>query len=321
MLVEVNDLHVWFRKKKTTVRAVNGISFSIGHDDSLGLVGESGCGKSVTALAILGLIPQPGKIVKGKIYFLGKNLVSFSQKAWQPVRGKEIAIIFQDPMSALNPVFTIGEQIGETLRYHFRYSTKEIKTKVIELLKKAGIPGADSRLNAYPHQLSGGLRQRAIIAMALATKPKLLIADEPTTALDVTIQAQILKLISNLKKEMGMSILFISHNLTVVAQVAKKIAVMYTGRIVETAQTDSIFKEPLHPYTQGLLKTIPKIEHISLEKKPLKTIVGQSPEGFVLPGCSFAPRCDKKIPICLRQTPDLKATVDAEHKVACWLYE
>ena len=320
MLLKVHNLHVWFRKKKETIPAVNGVSFSIAQDDTLGLVGESGSGKTITALAILGLVPPPGEIIKGEILFLGQNLLFLPPKRWQQLRGKEISIIFQDPMTSLNPVFTIGEQIAEVFTHHFEYSAKEAKIKAIELLKKVGIPAAESRLNAYPHQLSGGLRQRVMIAMALAAQPKLLIADEPTTALDVTVQAQILELMLNLKRQMGMSILFISHDLTVVAQVVRRIAVMYAGKIIEMANTEELFKNPLHPYTQGLLNAIPRIEDISDKKRHLRTIAGQNGQAFTTLGCPFAPRCDKRLPICLRRMPDFREYSE-KHQVACWLYE
>ncbi len=320
MLLKVHNLHVWFRKKKETIPAVNGVSFSIAQDDTLGLVGESGSGKTITALAILGLVPPPGEIIKGEILFLGQNLLFLPPKRWQQLRGKEISIIFQDPMTSLNPVFTIGEQIAEVFTHHFEYSTKEAKIKAIELLKKVGIPAAESRLNTYPHQLSGGLRQRVMIAMALAAQPKLLIADEPTTALDVTVQAQILELMLNLKRQMGMSILFISHDLTVVAQVVRRIAVMYAGKITEMANTEELFKNPLHPYTQGLLNAIPRIEDVSDKKRHLRTIAGQNGQAFTTLGCPFAPRCDKRLPICLRRMPDFREYSE-KHQVACWLYE
>ena len=320
MLLKVHNLHVWFRKKKETIPAVNGVSLSIAQDDTLGLVGESGSGKTITALAILGLVPPPGEIIKGEILFLGQNLLFLPPKRWQQLRGKEISIIFQDPMTSLNPVFTIGEQIAEVFTHHFEYSAKEAKIKAIELLKKVGIPAAESRLNAYPHQLSGGLRQRVMIAMALAAQPKLLIADEPTTALDVTVQAQILELMLNLKRQMGMSILFISHDLTVVAQVVRRIAVMYAGKITEMANTEELFKNPLHPYTQGLLNAIPRIEDVSDKKRHLRTIAGQNGQAFTTLGCPFAPRCDKRLPICLRRMPDFREYSE-KHQVACWLYE
>ena len=320
MLLKVHNLHVWFRKKKQTIPAVNGVSFSIAQDDTLGLVGESGSGKTITALAILGLVPPPGEIIKGEILFLGQNLLFLPPKRWQQLRGKEISIIFQDPMTSLNPVFTIGEQIAEVFTHHFEYSAKEAKIKTIELLKKVGIPGAESRLNIYPHQLSGGLRQRVMIAIALAAQPKLLIADEPTTALDVTVQAQILELMLNLKRQMGMSILFISHDLTVVAQVVRRIAVMYAGKITEMANTEELFKNPLHPYTQGLLNAIPRIEDVSDKKRHLRTIAGQNGQVFTTLGCPFAPRCDKRLPICLRRMPDFREYSE-KHQVACWLYE
>jgi len=320
MLLKVHNLHVWFRKKKETIPAVNGVSFSIAQDDTLGLVGESGSGKTITALAILGLVPPPGEIIKGEILFLGQNLLFLPPKRWQQLRGKEISIIFQDPMTSLNPVFTIGEQIAEVFTHHFEYSAKEAKIKAIELLKKVGIPAAESRLNTYPHQLSGGLRQRVMIAMALAAQPKLLIADEPTTALDVTVQAQILELMLNLKRQMGMSILFISHDLTVVAQVVRRIAVMYAGKIIEMANTEELFKNPLHPYTQGLLNAIPRIEDVSDKKRHLRTIAGQNGQAFTTLGCPFARRCDKRLPICLRRMPDFREYSE-KHQVACWLYE
>jgi len=320
MLLKVHNLHVWFRKKKETIPAVNGVSFSIAQDDTLGLVGESGSGKTITALAILGLVPPPGEIIKGEILFLGQNLLFLPPKRWQQLRGKEISIIFQDPMTSLNPVFTIGEQIAEVFTHHFEYSAKEAKIKAIELLKKVGIPAAESRLNTYPHQLSGGLRQRVMIAMALAAQPKLLIADEPTTALDVTVQAQILELMLNLKRQMGMSILFISHDLTVVAQVVRRIAVMYAGKIIEMANTEELFKNPLHPYTQGLLNAIPRIEDVSDKKRHLRAIAGQNGQAFTTLGCPFARRCDKRLPICLRRMPDFREYSE-KHQVACWLYE
>ncbi|MCD6213620.1 MAG: ABC transporter ATP-binding protein [Candidatus Desulfofervidus sp.] len=320
MLLKVHNLHVWFRKKKQTIPAVNGVSFSIAQDDTLGLVGESGSGKTITALSILGLVPPPGEIIKGEILFLGQNLLFLPPKRWQQLRGKEISIIFQDPMTSLNPVFTIGEQIAEVFTHHFEYSAKEAKIKAIELLKKVGIPAAESRLNTYPHQLSGGLRQRVMIAMALAAQPKLLIADEPTTALDVTVQAQILELMLNLKRQMGMSILFISHDLTVVAQVVRRIAVMYAGKITEMANTEELFKNPLHPYTQGLLNAIPRIEDVSDKKRHLRTIAGQNGQAFTTLGCPFARRCDKRLPICLRRMPDFREYSE-KHQVACWLYE
>ena len=317
MLLKVIDLHVWFRKKREIIRAVNGVSFSLSSNESLGLVGESGSGKTITALAIMRLIPAPGEIVKGEIWFDDQNLLTLSPNEMQHLRGKKIGMIFQDPMTALNPVFTIGEQISEVYRYHFGCSAKEARERSIEMLKKVGIPGAESRFDVYPHQLSGGMRQRVMIAMALAAHPKLLIADEPTTALDVTIQAQVLELMLNLKKEMNMSILFISHDLAVVAQIAQKIAVMYAGKIVEMAIAEEIFKNPMHPYTQGLLEAIPRIENISFNRRHLKSIAG---EGWgLVTGCAFAPRCNKKLSICPRQFPPYK-NISPTHKVACWLY-
>ncbi|HDD35254.1 MAG TPA: ABC transporter ATP-binding protein [Candidatus Desulfofervidus auxilii] len=318
MLLEVSDLYVWFYKKREIIKAVNGVFFSLLPKETLGLVGESGCGKSITALSIMRLVPAPGEIIKGKIYFLNKNILELPSKEMQKLRGREISMIFQDPMTALNPVFTIGEQIEEVYRYHFGLSKKQARERSIEMLKKVGIPNAEDRINAYPHQLSGGMRQRVMIAMALATHPKLLIADEPTTALDVTIQAQVLELMLNLKKEMNMAILFISHDLTVVAQIAERIAVMYAGKIVEMAETVEIFRNPMHPYTEGLLEAIPRIEHVFEEKHRLKAINGEMVP--ISTGCAFAPRCGKKRSICLKQLPPLKK-VSSNHWVYCWLYE
>ncbi len=318
MLLEVKDLHIWFRKKDFILKAVNGVSFAINENERLGLVGESGSGKSITALSLLRLVPRPGEYVKGEIWFQGRNLLSLPEEGLCAIRGKQIAMIFQDPMTALNPVFTIGEQISEGLRYHFGLSKKEARQQAITLLEAVGMPAASSRLNAYPHQLSGGMRQRVMIAMALALRPKLLIADEPTTALDVTIQAQILNLLNKLSQERQMSILFISHDLTVVAQIAQKIMVMYAGIIVEVAPTEELFKNPLHPYTQGLLKAIPSIEEASAEKRKLIPIPGERPEQTDI-GCPFSSRCPQKMSLCQQERPPLKEVLP-HHKVACWLY-
>ena len=284
-------------KKNSTLKAVNGVSFTINENERVGLVGESGSGKSITALSLLRLVPKPGEYVKGEVWFQNKNLLSLSEEELYVIRGKQIAMIFQDPMTALNPVFTIGEQISEGLRYHFGLSKKEAKEQAIALLEAVGMPSAASRFNTYPHQLSGGMRQRVMIAMALALRPKLLIADEPTTALDVTIQAQILSLLDKLSQERQMSILFISHDLTVVAQIAQRVMVMYAGIIVETALTEELFKNPLHPYTQGLLRAIPSIKEVSAEKKRLMSIPGERAEQTDI-GCPFFSRCVQKMPLC-----------------------
>ena len=305
-------------KKNSTLKAVNGVSFTINENERVGLVGESGSGKSITALSLLRLVPKPGEYVKGEVWFQNKNLLSLSEEELYVIRGKQIAMIFQDPMTALNPVFTIGEQISEGLRYHFGLSKKEAKEQAIALLEAVGMPSAASRFNTYPHQLSGGMRQRGMIAMALALRPKLLIADEPTTALDVTIQAQILSLLDKLSQERQMSILFISHDLTVVAQIAQRVMVMYAGIIVETALTEELFKNPLHPYTQGLLRAIPSIKEVSAEKKRLMSIPGERAEQTDI-GCPFFSRCVQKMPLCQQERPPLKEVLP-HHKVACWLY-
>jgi len=305
-------------KKNSTLKAVNGVSFTINENERVGLVGESGSGKSITALSLLRLVPKPGEYVKGEVWFQNKNLLSLSEEELYVIRGKQIAMIFQDPMTALNPVFTIGEQISEGLRYHFGLSKKEAKEQAIALLEAVGMPSAASRFNTYPHQLSGGMRQRVMIAMALALRPKLLIADEPTTALDVTIQAQILSLLDKLSQERQMSILFISHDLTVVAQIAQRVMVMYAGIIVETALTEELFKNPLHPYTQGLLRAIPSIKEVSAEKKRLMSIPGERAEQTDI-GCPFFSRCVQKMPLCQQERPPLKEVLP-HHKVACWLY-
>jgi oligopeptide/dipeptide ABC transporter ATP-binding protein len=318
MLLKVKDLHIWFMKKNSTLKAVNGVSFTINENERVGLVGESGSGKSITALSLLRLVPKPGEYVKGEVWFQNKNLLSLSEEELYVIRGKQIAMIFQDPMTALNPVFTIGEQISEGLRYHFGLSKKEAKEQAIALLEAVGMPSAASRFNTYPHQLSGGMRQRVMIAMALALRPKLLIADEPTTALDVTIQAQILSLLDKLSQERQMSILFISHDLTVVAQIAQRVMVMYAGIIVETALTEELFKNPLHPYTQGLLRAIPSIKEVSAEKKRLMSIPGERAEQTDI-GCPFFSRCVQKMPLCQQERPPLKEVLP-HHKVACWLY-
>ena len=317
-LLKVENLKTQFRLGEETVRAVNGVSFSVAEGEVLGLVGESGCGKSVTSLSIMRLIESPGEITDGKVIFHdeGKqiDLLKLSDKELENVLGKRIAMIFQDPMTSLNPVLTIGFQISETLRIHRNFSKKEAKLKTIEILKKVGIDS--SRFSDYPHEFSGGMRQRVMIAMAFACEPKLLIADEPTTALDVTIQAQILNLILKFKKKLGMSVIIISHDLGVIAQMADKVAVMYAGEIVEFAPVKEIFESPQHPYTKALVASIPRL---GFTGDRLPTIEGAPPRlREEIKGCSFYPRCDSRIGICSTETPVLKK-IYPQQSAACFV--
>ncbi len=316
-ILRVEDLTVKFFTSDGVVHAVDRASFSIQQEEVLGLVGESGCGKSVTSLAIMRLLPiPPAKITSGKIFFEGKNLLELSDSDMRKIRGNTISMIFQEPMTSLNPVITVGKQIAEAIITHQNVSAEEAKQKTIELLKLVGIPNPEKRYNDYPHQLSGGMRQRAMIAMALSCNPKLLIADEPTTALDVTVQAQILDLISQLKETFGMSVLLITHDLGVIAEMCNRVVVMYAGQIVEEAPCIELFQEPLHPYTDGLLKSIPKLEP---GKKPLHTIEGTVPNAMDLPpGCRFHPRCPFAFELCRKRTPKL-LNVNENRKVRCFL--
>jgi oligopeptide/dipeptide ABC transporter ATP-binding protein len=282
------------------VRAVDGVSFYLNGGELLGLVGESGCGKSITALSVMRLIAPPGKIVSGEILFDGKNLLSLSDREMRQIRGDDIAMIFQDPMTSLNPVFRVGEQIAEALRLHRKLSRPDARAAAIEAMQEVAIPDSARRVDDYPHQLSGGMRQRVMIAMALACNPKLLIADEPTTALDVTIQAQILELLNELRKTRELAVLLITHDLGVVAEVADRVAVMYTGRIVEESPVEELFARPKHPYTEGLLRSVPKLtaEHVAKAER-LETIEGVVPSPTDLPpGCHFAPRCPYRLARC-----------------------
>jgi len=301
-LLEVTDLHTQFVTRAGIVKSVDGVSIHLGEGELLGLVGESGCGKSITALSIMRLIGSPGKITSGSIKFNGEELLTASTERMRNIRGNDIAMIFQDPMTSLNPVFTVGEQIAEALRLHRRLNKQQAWAAAIEAMKEVSIPSPERRASDYPHQLSGGMRQRVMIAMALACEPKLLIADEPTTALDVTIQAQILELLDNLRKTRQLAVLLITHDLGVVAEVADRVCVMYTGRIVEESGVDEIFEKPKHPYTQGLLASVPKLalEHIEKQER-LRTIEGVVPDPTALPhGCHFAPRCEFRMEICTR---------------------
>ena len=321
-LLEVKNLQTHFPTRGGLVKAVNGVSFHLDAGELLGLVGESGCGKSITALSIMRLIAPPGKIVGGELTFDGKNLLKLSDAEMRQIRGDDIAMIFQDPMTSLNPVFTVGEQIAEALRLHRRLSRKEARAAAIEAMREVSIPDPARRVDDYPHQLSGGMRQRVMIAMALACDPKLLIADEPTTALDVTIQAQILELLAELRQHRELAVLLITHDLGVVAEVADRVAVMYTGRIVEESSVEELFARPKHPYTEGLLRSVPKLTAADVVKKErLETIEGTVPSPTDLPpGCHFAPRCPHRMPRCTEEDIPLYE-LDGGVRVRCVLFD
>lgn len=316
MLLEVNNLETEFKVKRGTVKAVNGVSFAVDKGEILAVVGESGSGKSVTSLSVMGLIRDPGRVAGGEILFNGENLLKKNTKEMQAVRGDKISMIFQEPMTSLNPVYRIKDQIMETILTHTTMSKKEALDRAIQMLDLVGIPAPEQRVNDYPHQMSGGMRQRVMIAMALACDPELLIADEPTTALDVTIQAQILDLINRLREKLGMAVLLITHDLGVVAETADKVVVMYCGRVVEQATVEQLFTKPLHPYTQGLLDSIPKMDE---DRERLYMIKGIVPDPIHLPkGCSFADRCDKCMDKCREHMPKLAETENGR-KVRCFL--
>ena len=302
-LLEIRDLVTEFRTERGTVRAVDGVSLEIAPRGTLGVVGESGSGKSVTALSIMRLVASPpGRIASGSIRYAGKDLVTLPAAEMRAIRGNRIAMIFQEPMTSLNPVFTVGDQVGEAVRLHQHTSRREARQVAIDMLRKVGIPSPEERVDAYPHQLSGGMRQRVMIAMALACKPDLLIADEPTTALDVTIQAQILELLKQLQRELGMSILLITHDLGVVAETCDEVIVMYAGRVVERAATEALFSAPRHPYTAGLLRSVPGVE----AGERLQEIPGMVPSLAELPpGCKFADRCPRVAERCRAEEPAL----------------
>ena len=324
-LIEVRGLKTYFYTEDGIVRAVDGVDYVIEHEKTLGVVGESGCGKSVTALSIMGLVQiPPGKIEDGEILFHrdGKvmDLTKLNPKGreMRAIRGNEIAMIFQEPMTSLNPVYTIGNQIMEAIILHQKLNKKNAKNKAIEMLRAVGIPLPEQRVDEYPHQLSGGMRQRAMIAMAMSCNPSLLIADEPTTALDVTIQAQVLELMNALRAEFNASIQFITHDLGVIAGMADDVVVMYLGRIVEASNVREIFHNGKHPYTQGLMNSIPSL---AAEKERLEPIKGVVPDPFEVPaGCGFEPRCPHAMEICKTKMPDLKEVAPG-HTTACWLYE
>jgi oligopeptide/dipeptide ABC transporter ATP-binding protein len=321
-LLEVKNLRTHFQTREGLVCAVDGVSFYLNRGELLGLVGESGCGKSMTALSIMRLVAAPGKIVAGEILFESRNLLQLSNAEMRDVRGNDIAMIFQDPMTSLNPVFTVGEQIAEALRLHRRLSRKDARAAAIAAMREVSIPDPALRADDYPHQLSGGMRQRVMIAMALACDPKLLIADEPTTALDVTIQAQILDLLNQLRRTRELAVLLITHDLGVVAEVAERVAVMYTGKIVEESPVDQLFARPKHPYTEGLLRSVPKLTAKDVAKaERLQTIEGTVPKATALPaGCHFEPRCQYRMPRCKESEIPLY-DVSAGVEVRCVLFD
>jgi peptide/nickel transport system ATP-binding protein len=320
-LLDIRGLKTHFRTDAGMVRAVDGVDLSVARGETLSVVGESGCGKTVTAMTVLKLIAMPpGKIVAGSILWKGRDLVPLGAAEMQHIRSKEIAIVFQEPMTSLNPVYTVGDQIAEVLRLHEKLSRRDAVDRAIEMLRLVHVPAPDRRAHEYPHQLSGGMRQRVMIAMALACSPELLIADEPTTALDVTIQAQILDLLAEMKAKFGMAIMLITHAMGVVAEVAQRVAVMYAGRVVEEAPVEELFARPLHPYTQGLIRSIPRLEKGAGRKRRLEAISGTVPSLInPPPGCRFAPRCTFASAECAAAVPEL-LTVEAAHKVACVLY-
>jgi oligopeptide/dipeptide ABC transporter ATP-binding protein len=321
-LLKIKNLKTYFYTEDGIVKAVDGVDFVVYPGEVLGLVGESGCGKSVTSLSIMRLIGQPGKIIEGEIFFDGRDLLKLSEAEMTDMRGNRISMIFQQPQSSLNPVLKAGDQITEVLNVHKDFTKAQAHTRMIELLKMVGIAEPESRAAAYPHELSGGMAQRIMIAMALANAPELLIADEPTTALDVTIQAQILDLMRDLRKKIGTTVILITHDLGVIAEMADRVAVMYCARIVESAEVKALFDEPLHPYTQGLIGSIPVLGRV---KEKLDVIPGSVPNLINLPsGCRFAPRCQARVQhglaICTEKDPDL-LEVRTEHTVRCWLYQ
>ncbi|MDW6004658.1 ABC transporter ATP-binding protein [Vibrio mangrovi] len=315
-LLKVDGLTVDFQTDKGVARAINGISFEVMPGESVAIVGESGCGKSVSSMAIMGLIPSPpGKIVSGSIRFQGKELVGLNEKAYRHIRGNEVSMIFQEPMTALNPVLRIETQMVDVIRNHQKISRKQAAARAIEMLRMVGIPSPERRIREYPHQLSGGMRQRVMIAMALSCRPALLLADEPTTALDVTIQAQVMHEIKQLKQSLDMAVILVTHDLGVVAESCQRVVVMYCGEVVEQGPVTAIFNHPKHPYTQGLLQSIPVVRQQKIARLP--TIEGMVPDLFHLPtGCRFADRCHRVTPQCRQSTPVLSGS--QEHRAACF---
>lgn len=314
-LLQVENLKIEFQTDRAKILAVDGIELALGKGKTLGLVGESGCGKSVTALAVMGLLPPHARI-SGNIYYREKDLLQLSKKEMNSIRGNQLAMIFQEPMTSLNPVFTVEYQMAEVLSLHKGQNRKETRSRIIELLSLVGIPNPERRMKDFPHRLSGGMRQRVMIAMAMACEPDILIADEPTTALDVTIQAQILELMNDLQQKMQTSLLMITHDLGVIAQVAHDVVVMYAGHVMEYSSVKELFADPLHPYTRGLLNTIPQIAR---KQERLEEIKGTVPHmSRVPPGCRFNDRCSERLPVCIEKTPPV--TEVRRRSVRCWLY-
>ncbi len=316
-LLGVDNLKVHFFTSEGTIPAVDGISFSIRPEESVGMVGESGCGKSVTSLSIMRLVPPPGRMVGGSIWLKGEDLLDKSERQMQEIRGRVVSTIFQDPMTCLSPVMTVGDYLSEAIRVHHRVTRTQSMDKAAEMLEMVRIPAPRQRLGDYPHQMSGGMRQRVMIALALAAQPALLIADEPTTALDVTIQSQILDLMRRLKDELGMALLFITHDLGIVAEIAERMVVMYAGKIVEAGTVRALFREPGHPYTTGLLASLPRPRAVQPRLHP---IPGSVPNPLDLPsGCRFHPRCDRAMDVCRLEEPP-RVIIDSGHLVSCWLF-
>jgi oligopeptide/dipeptide ABC transporter ATP-binding protein len=314
-LLEVEGLKTHFVRKNTVVRAVDGVSFYVDDNETLGLVGESGCGKTMSCLSILRLVPKPGRIISGKVLFDGEDLLSKSDRELRKVRGEKISMILQDPMTSLNPVFTVGDQIAESLSTHLRLKGVALMERVVEMLRQVNISSPETRITAYPHQMSGGMKQRVVGAISISCRPRLLIADEPTTSLDVTIQAQYLELLRDLQRELGMSLIFITHDFGIVANMCDRVSVMYAGQIVENAAVRDIFYEPAHHYTASLLKAVPKLE---TKVDRLISIPGQPPRLDRVPeGCRFAPRCASTQDRCQREEPPLSPLEDG-HDVKCW---
>jgi oligopeptide/dipeptide ABC transporter ATP-binding protein len=317
-ILEVKNLQTYFFSDDRVVRAVDGVDFKVKRGQTLGIVGESGCGKSITSLSMMRLVPSPpGKIVGGEINFKGENILNKTEEEMRKIRGNEISMIFQEPMTSLNPVYSVGEQIAEAVRIHQNLGKKDAWDKAVEMLKLVGIPSPEKRAKQEPYELSGGMRQRVMIAMSLACNPTLLIADEPTTALDVTIQAQILNLLKKLQEDFGSAVIMITHDLGVVSETCDMVAVMYAGKVVEYTDVDSLFENPKHPYTEGLLRSIPRIDD---DQDELQAIKGSVPSPFDLPeGCRFAPRCPYATDVCHQKLPELKNLED-EKQVRCWIY-
>jgi peptide/nickel transport system ATP-binding protein len=318
-LLSVEGLRTSFFTDDGVIPAVDNVDFYVNEGEILGIVGESGCGKSVTSLSIMGLVPHPpGKVVGGKILFKGEDLTKASERRMRQIRGNEIAMIFQEPMTSLNPLFTIGDQLVEAIRIHKKWSKQKARERAIEMMKHVGLPRAEELMNEYPHQLSGGMRQRVMIAMAMVCEPKLLIADEPTTALDVTIQAQILQLMKKLNEESNTAVIMITHDLGVVAEICDRVVVMYSGKVVEEGDVKTIFKNPQHPYTKGLIQSVPDMR---FKQQRLYSIPGNVPKpGSIKNGCRFAPRCKQAFDRCFEENPELYTT-ESGHRTRCFLHD